>query len=125
MKILIVDDSLLDRKLLVNMLKKSGVAQEILQAADGDEGLTVVGQNFKDIGLILLDWQMPKVNGIEFMKATVNVPEVSGIPIVMITASGSDENKRMARDVNPKLAGYLVKPYTPDQLMETIRPHLK
>ena len=125
MKILIIDDSLLDRKLSMNMLKKSGVTHEILQAVDGEEGLRIVGQNFKDIGLILLDWQMPKVNGIEFMKATRNVPEVSGIPIVMITASGSEENKRMARDTNPNLAGYLVKPYTPEQLMETIRPHLK
>ena len=125
MKILIIDDSLLDRKLSMNMLKKSGVTQEILQAADGEEGLNVVGRNFREICLILLDWQMPKLNGIEFMKATRNVPEVAGIPIVMITASGSEENKRMARDVNPQLAGYLVKPYTPEQLMETIRPHLR
>ncbi len=42
MKILVVDDSLLDRKLLVNVLKKSGVENEILQASDGEEGLDVV-----------------------------------------------------------------------------------
>ena len=124
MKILIIDDSLMDRKLLSKLLEKNGVNNEIIQAGDGEEGLKVLIENLKDIGLILLDWQMPKMDGLEFMKGVVSVPEVATIPIVMITASGSEENKKQARDVNPNLAGYIVKPYTPDKLIETITPYL-
>jgi hypothetical protein len=42
----------------------------------------------------------------------------------MVTASGTDENKKKARDVNPNLAGYIVKPYTPESLIEVIRPYV-
>jgi len=125
MKILVVDDSLLDRKLLIRVLMKSGISQEILQAEDGEQAMEVLAVNYKDIGLILLDWQMPKVSGIELMAGMVKIPELSSIPIIMVTASGSDENKRMARQVNPKLAGYLVKPYKPEELMAAIKPYLK
>ena len=125
MKILIVDDSLMDRKLLASILKKNGISNEVLQAADGEEGLTILSQNFKDICLILLDWQMPKMNGLDFMQGVVSVPEVSSIPIVMITASGSDDSKKKAYEVNPRLAGYIVKPYKPEYFLEVIKPFIK
>ena len=82
MKILVVDDSLLERKLLIGVLKKAGIEQEILQAVDGEEAVQILGVNYKDIGLILLDWQMPKMTGIDFMKAVTKVPAVAHIPIV-------------------------------------------
>ncbi len=122
MKILIVDDSLFDRKLLANLLKKAGVKNEILQAGDGEEGLKVLSGNYQDIGLILLDWQMPKIDGIEFMRGVVKVPAVAQIPIIMITASGSEENKRLAKEVNPNLAGYIVKPYRSETFISMISP---
>lgn len=122
MKILIVDDSALDRKLLMSVIKKAGFPQEILEAADGEDALKIVGAHYKDISLILLDWQMPRMNGIEFMKGMVKVPEVASIPIVMVTASGSEDNKKFAKEVNPNLAGYIVKPYKPDILISTIKP---
>lgn len=125
MKILIIDDSLMDRKLLTSVLKKFGIQNEILQASDGEEGLKILSENYKDICLIFLDWQMPKIDGIGFMKAVVNVPEVASIPIIMITASGSEDNKKLAHEVNPRLAAYLVKPYKPDVLNETIKPFIK
>ncbi len=124
MKILIVDDSLMDRKLLMNVLKKKGIENEVLQATDGEEGLKVLSDNYKDIGLILLDWQMPNMDGIEFMEGVVNVPAVSNIPIIMITASGSEDSKSHARQVNPRLAGYVIKPYKPDDLIQLIKQNL-
>ncbi|MCA9399645.1 MAG: response regulator, partial [Candidatus Omnitrophica bacterium] len=69
-------------------------------------------------------WQMPNIDGIEFMQGVVNVPTVSNIPIIMITASGSEDNQKHARSVNPKLAGYVVKPYRPDDLVELIKKTL-
>jgi len=125
MKILIIDDSLMDRKLMMGALKKSGVQNEILEAQNGEEGLQVLVNNRKEICVILLDWQMPVMNGLEFMEGVVKVPEVSSIPIIMVTASGSDENKKQARSVNPNLAGYVVKPYKPDELISTVDPFIK
>lgn len=125
MKILVVDDSTLDRKLLIRTLIKAEVQQEILQAEDGEQALEVLANNYQDIGLILLDWQMPKMNGIELMAGMTKIPVLSSIPIIMVTASGSEDNKRLARDINPTLAGYIVKPYKPEELLQAIKPHLK
>ena len=125
MKILVVDDSLLDRKLLIRVLMKSGITQEILQAEDGEQAMEVLANNYMDICLILLDWQMPKVSGIELMAGIVKIPELSALPIIMVTASGSDENRRAASQVNPNLAGYLVKPYKPEELIAAVKPFLR
>lgn len=124
MKILVIDDSLMDRRLLMSMLKKSGVFHDILQASDGEEGLRILSSDYQDIGLIFLDWQMPKMTGMDFMKAVVQVPQVAKIPIVMITASGSEADQDLARQVNPFLVGYLVKPFKPEILLQTIQPYL-
>ncbi len=124
-KILIVDDSLMDRKLLRSVLKKSGIENEIIEAVDGEEAIKLLSEYYKDVGLILLDWQMPKISGMEFMEAVMKVPLVASIPIVMITASSSEENKKQAYTVNPNLGGYVVKPYKPEKLIETILAFLK
>ncbi|MBF0489259.1 MAG: response regulator [Candidatus Omnitrophica bacterium] len=125
MKILVVDDSTLDRKLLIRSLVKAEIQQEILQAEDGEQALEVLAENYKDIGLILLDWQMPKMNGIELMSGMMRIPMLSSIPIIMVTASASEDNKKLARGINPNLAGYIVKPYKPDELLQVIKPYLK
>jgi two-component system chemotaxis response regulator CheY len=125
MKILVVDDSTLDRKLLIRTLIKAEVQQEILQAEDGEQALEVLANHHQDIGLLLLDWQMPKMNGIELMAGMTKIPVLASIPIVMVTASGSEDNKKLARDINPNLAGYIVKPYKSDELLQVIKPYLK
>ena len=124
-KILLVDDSLLDRKLLMNVLKKAEVANDVLQAENGEEALSILANNVQDICIILLDWQMPRMSGIELMEGIIKVPEVAVIPIVMVTASGSEENKKYAWKINPNLAGYIVKPYKAEVVLQTIKPFLK
>ena len=125
MKILIVDDSTLDRKLLIRLLVKAEVTQEILQAEDGEQGLEILANSYQDICLILLDWQMPKMNGIELMAGMMKIPALASIPIIMVTASGSEDNKKLAKEINPSLAGYIVKPYKSDELLQAVRPYLK
>ena len=104
---------------------KAGITQEILQAEDGEQAMEVLANNYMDICLVLLDWQMPKISGIELMAGIVKIPALAHIPIIMVTASSSDENKRAAHQVNPNLAGYLVKPYKPDELLAAIKPFLR
>ena len=124
-KILVVDDSDLERELLIEVLKGAGVDNDFLNAHNGEEAIQVLGTRYKEIGLILLDWQMPEMSGMEFMEAVVKVPAVSKTAIIMVSASGTDENKKQARQVNPNLAGYVVKPYKVDILLETIKPFIK
>ena len=124
-KILIVDDSDLERELLIEVLKGAGVTNDFLQAKTGEEAVQVLGTRYKEICLILLDWQMPQMSGMEFMEAVVKVPAVSGKAIIMVTASGTDENKKKARSVNPQLAGYIVKPYTPESILASIRQYVE
>jgi len=125
LKILVVDDSDLERELLIEVLKGAGIKNEFMQAKTGDDAIQLLGTRYKDIGLILLDWQMPQMSGMEFMEAVVKVPQVSSKAIIMVSASGTDENKKKAREVNPNLAGYIVKPYTPESLLEVIKPFVK
>ena len=121
-KILVVDDSDLERELLIEVLKGAGVGNEFLQAKTGEDAIQLLGTRYKEIGLILLDWQMPKMSGMEVMEAVVKVPAVANTPIIMVTASGTEENKKKARVVNPNLVGYIVKPYTPESLLDVIYP---
>jgi len=121
-KILIVDDSDLERELLIEVLKGAGVENDFLQAKTGEDAIQLLGTRYREICLILLDWQMPQMSGMEFMEAVVKVPAVASKAIIMVTASGTDENKKKAYHVNPNLAGYIVKPYTPESILEVIRP---
>ena len=125
MKIIIVDDSLLDRKLLSRSLVNSGVKNEILLAENGEAALLLVAGNLGDIALMFLDYQMPDMSGVELMAGLVKIPQTADVPMVMVTASASDESRQTAYGVNPRLAGYVFKPFKPDQLLEVIRPYVQ
>lgn len=124
MKILIIDDSVMDRRLLLNVLKKNNIPNEVLEAKNGEEGLELLSREVENIAVILLDWQMPIMDGIEFMRAVISVPVTEKIPIIMITASSSEDDKKKARSVNPNLAAYITKPYKPDTILGAIKPFI-
>lgn len=115
----------MDRKLMSRILQKGEISQEIIEAEDGEKALQVLAEHYQDICVVLLDWQMPNMSGIEVLSAVAKVPLIAAVPIIMVTASGSEENKKMARDANPNLAGYLVKPYKAEDLLGAIKPFLK
>jgi CheY-like chemotaxis protein len=125
MKILIVDDSLMDRKLLTRTLTNLGVKNEILQAEQGEAAMMVVAQNMGQIGLMFIDYQMPQMTGVELMGALVKIPDTANIPMIMITASAAEESKKTAYAANPNLAAYIIKPYKPDQIMAAMRPYVQ
>ena len=125
MKILIVDDSLLDRKLLSKTLINAGIKDEILLAENGEAALGVIAAHLDEIGLMFCDYQMPNMSGLELMDGLVKVPATARIPIIMVTASAAEENKLAAYKVNPGLVGYVVKPYKPDEVLAAIRPYVQ
>ncbi|NLE64912.1 MAG: response regulator [Elusimicrobia bacterium] len=124
MKILIVDDSLMDRKLLSRTLTNAGIQEEILLAENGEVGLKMVAENMADLAVIFLDYQMPNMSGLDVMSALVKVPQTAAIPVFMVTASAAEESRKAAYKVNPGLKGYITKPYKPADVIEAIRPYV-
>ncbi len=112
-KVLIVDDSSVMRKIIQKNIKAAKlVVDEFVEAADGKDALEKIKGGIPD--LILCDWNMPNMTGIEFIKTLHSTGEYSNIPIVMITTEGSDSMRQEAADAGAK--GYVTKPFTPDQL---------
>ncbi len=120
-KILVVDDSGVQRKMIISIIRKAGYENEVLEAGDGNQAIEVLAANYQDVGLVLCDWNMPNMSGLEFIQAVAKVPAVANIPVVMVTTEGTEEKINEAKAANPNLAGYIPKPFTPEKLKETIQ----
>jgi len=121
-KILVVDDSSVQRKMIIQIIRKAGFTNDIMEAGDGLEAIGVLGENFQDIGIVLCDWNMPNMNGLEFIEGVAQVPAVAAVPVVMVTTEGTADKIAQAKAANSNLRGYVVKPFTPEQLKEAITP---
>lgn len=116
-KVLVVDDSAVMRKIIKKNIADSGmVVNDYIDAGDGKQALDAVSKN--DIDLILCDWNMPNMSGLEFVKTlrSLNLPKK--IPVIMITTEGSDAKVSEAKESGAD--GYLTKPFTPDQIRDTL-----
>jgi two-component system chemotaxis response regulator CheY len=118
---LIVDDSSVMRKIVERSLRQAGIAlTKVLEAGNGAEGLSALADNKVD--LILCDINMPVMDGLEFVKSLVNVPNAKGVPVVMITTEGSEAH--VVQALSNGARGYIRKPFTPDQVKEQVIPIL-
>lgn len=125
MKILITDDSQIDRTLLISTLQKAGIKNEFIEAADGQTALDIIEKEYNDICLIFLDWQLPKVDGLEVLKRIAQDPKTADLPVVMSTSTNSPEDEEIARLLNPKLAAYIAKPFDPELIVKIALPLVK
>lgn len=118
MTILVVDDSRIMRNIIKNSLSQiprfSGV--DYLEAGDGAEAWKVIES--KQIDLLLLDWNMPLLNGIELVKRIRSDTRFKVLPIVMITSEAAKYN--VIEAVKAGVNDYLVKPVTDRSLLEKI-----
>jgi len=116
MKILSIDDSKTIRATVKSIVDVIGI--ELLEAADGLEGLKVVEENPDGIDLILLDWEMPNMNGYEFLKTIKNDSRFRSIPVIMLTTISQKE--RMIEAIRTGAKQYLTKPFTSEMLLTKI-----
>lgn len=118
MKILVVDDSSTMRRIICNTLKQIG-QETIVEAGDGLEGLEALKNN-ADVSLVLTDWNMPNMNGLDFLtKVRADNPS---LPVVMITTEAEKQNVVTA--IKAGANNYVVKPFTPDVLKEKLAAFL-
>ncbi len=115
-KILVVDDDYINRKLLVNILKKKLYEIEVFESADGEDALAKLHEH-SDIELVLLDIEMPKLNGIEFLARYVDDDTIPRVPIVAISSNETRKKETIIRGAD----AFLVKPISEEGLMEAIQ----
>jgi chemosensory pili system protein ChpA (sensor histidine kinase/response regulator) len=113
---LVVDDSITVRRVTQRLLERNGM--RVATAKDGVDALAVLQDQIPDI--ILLDIEMPRMDGYEFAAQVRNDPRVSDIPIVMITSRVGEKHR--ARAIELGVNDYLGKPYQENQLLDAIEP---
>jgi len=115
MRVLVVDDFATMRKIVKNVLKQISI-ENVVEAENGKYDLNVLKS--EDVDLIISDWMMPEMTGIEFLKACKEDDEKKKIPFIMVTAEGQKESVMEA--IKSGVDNYIVKPFTPDKLKEAI-----
>jgi two-component system chemotaxis response regulator CheY len=115
MKVLVVDDFTTMRKIIKNVLKQIDIVN-VLEAENGKHALTVLKNDSVD--LIISDWIMPEMTGIEFLKACKSDETIKKIPFIMVTAEAQKDNIMEA--IKSGVDNYIVKPFTPEKLREAI-----
>ena len=115
MKVLVVDDSAIMRKVIEQILEMLG--HESVPATHGLDAFERLKEH-PDVRLILLDWNMPEMNGIEFLRAIKDRPGLSEIPVIMLTTES--ERRKMIEAIEAGAKHYLTKPFQPETLATKI-----
>ena len=115
MKVLVVEDQLSVRQIIKNGLGNIGY-KDIHEALNGEEGLAKLKAG--GFGLVIADWNMPVMTGIELLRAVRANPTLKSIPFLMVTGERLQENIMEA--VQAGVSGYLVKPFSEDNLRENV-----
>jgi chemosensory pili system protein ChpA (sensor histidine kinase/response regulator) len=116
--VMIVDDSLTVRKITSRLLAREGF--DVVTAKDGVDALQVLSEQSPDV--ILLDIEMPRMDGFEFTKTIKGDAKHAHIPIIMITSRTAEKHRNHAAELGVDL--YLGKPYQEDELLRNLREML-
>lgn len=112
MKLLVVDDSGVTRKVIKSVA--SALFMETEEAEDGAEALEKLSEFYKDIDLVLLDWNMPDKSGYDVLQEIKGSEKYRHIPVMMVTAEG--QKSSIVAAVRAGADNYLTKPFTADEL---------
>ena len=113
--ILLADDEANLRMLVHTTLEDPDY--RIVEAEDGTAALTLAQEEHPD--LLILDWMMPGMSGIDVARTLRDTPETANIPIILLTAKGQEQDKEQGRAVGAH--AYLVKPFSPLELLEKVQ----
>jgi chemosensory pili system protein ChpA (sensor histidine kinase/response regulator) len=114
--VLVVDDSITVRRVTQRLLERNGM--RVLTAKDGEEAMSLLQEHVPDV--ILLDIEMPRMDGYEVAAHVRNDARLADVPIIMITSRVGDKHR--ARAIELGVDDYLGKPYQESQLLDAIEP---
>ncbi|MBF0194540.1 MAG: response regulator [Magnetococcales bacterium] len=120
MKLLTIDDSRTLRNIIKDIGNKLGY--EVLEAEHGKAAFKLLLQRADEVGLILLDWNMPGMNGLEVLKTLKAADAWKHIPVMMVTTEG--EKSYIIEAVRNGAIQYVTKPFTPENMAEKIKESL-
>ncbi|MDH3359467.1 MAG: chemotaxis response regulator CheY [Desulfobulbaceae bacterium] len=115
MKVLVVDDFATMRRIVKNILVQLGF-KNIVEADDGTSALEILQE--EKVDLIISDWNMPKMTGLDLLKTVRADARLAATPFIMVTAEAQQDNIIAA--VKAKVSQYIVKPFTADTLSEKL-----
>ncbi len=115
MRVLVVDDFATMRKIIKNLLKQIDI-DTVTEAENGKQALEILRS--EKIDLIISDWIMPEMTGIEFLKACKSDENMKKIPFIMVTAEA--QKSSVIEAIKLGVDNYIVKPFTPEKLKEAI-----
>jgi len=115
MRFLVVDDSTTMRRIIINTLNKLGYT-EIVEAGNGREGIDRVSEG--PVDLIITDWNMPEMNGIDFVRSLRAMEGKQHVPVLMVTTNAAKDD--IVEALRAGVNNYVVKPFTPDTIKEKI-----
>jgi two-component system chemotaxis response regulator CheY len=116
MKVLVVDDFATMRRILKNILKQIGFSN-IVEADDGKSALAELEKERFD--LIISDWNMPEMSGLELLQKIRSDDELKDTPFVMVTAEAQKDN--ILEAVKAGVSNYVVKPFTAETIGEKLK----
>jgi two-component system chemotaxis response regulator CheY len=116
LKLLVVDDSSTMRRIIKNTLARLGY-KDVLEGADGVEGWNALDSN-PDVEMLITDWNMPEMNGLELVKKVRADDRFTDLPIIMVTTEGGKAEVITA--LKAGVNNYIVKPFTPQVLKEKL-----
>ncbi len=116
MKLLVVDDSSTMRRIIKNTLARIG-HKDVLEAEHGLEAWKIMQEN-SDIDVLITDWNMPEMNGLELVKKVRAESKYEDLPIIMVTTEGG--KKEVITALKAGVNNYIVKPFTPQVLKEKL-----
>ncbi|MCY1125629.1 phosphate regulon transcriptional regulator PhoB [Frigidibacter sp. RF13] len=117
--VLVVEDEPAQREILAYNLEAQGF--RVAQADDGEEALLMVAEDTPDV--IVLDWMLPSVSGIEVCRRLKSRAETKGVPIIMLSARSEEVD--LVRGLETGADDYVVKPYSVAELMARVRTQLR
>jgi two-component system, chemotaxis family, chemotaxis protein CheY len=115
LKILVVDDFATMRKVIRNLLKQVGY-EDIVEAEDGVAAMRILKS--QKVDMVISDWNMPNMTGLELLKAVRADADLTKIPFLMVTAEALQDN--VVEAVKSGVSNYIVKPFTAEVLNEKI-----
>ncbi len=117
-KVIIIDDEPFILMMIEDKLKRAGL--EVISLRESRSAIDVIRKEKPN--LIILDWMMPEVSGIEICKAIKSDPDLASIPIFMLTAKGQEDDEKLG--IKCGVERYITKPFSPRILMETVLEQL-
>lgn len=119
LSVLVVDDDKMIRDIIIQHLRVIGF-QKFIEAADGSDAYKIMIDTTNRVDLILCDWEMPRTDGLTFLKAVRKNRVRSKTPFIMITSQQSQERMKISKAKKNLVDAYIVKPFRAETLRQKV-----